>query len=99
MNGRVGNDVGVGCYTFIGHRGCSLVDYVLTSQEVFRFVSEFEVQDPNILSDHCLINFSFEFKQQEFLQSEEMEQVSGRYVWNNNFLKKMSIVTNFRARR
>ena len=45
-----------------------------------------------ILSDHCLINFSFEFKQQEFLQSEEMEQVSGtcRYVWNNDFKKEYS---------
>lgn len=30
MNGRVGSDKGVGKYTFVGHRGCSLVDYVLS---------------------------------------------------------------------
>ena len=29
MNGRVGNDCGVGRYTFVGSRGSSLVDYVL----------------------------------------------------------------------
>ena len=85
MNGRVGNDIGVGRYTFIGQRGCSLVDYVLASQELFNFVSEFEVQGPNILSDHCLINFSFEFKQQEVSQADKFEEVSGRYVWNNDF--------------
>ena len=56
MNGRVGNDEGVGKYTFVGSRGSSLVDYVLASQDMFYFVKYFCVQDPNILSDHCLIN-------------------------------------------
>ena len=35
MNGRVGNDEGVGKYTFVGSRGSSLVDYVLASQFFF----------------------------------------------------------------
>ena len=26
MNGRVGNDSGIGRYTFVGHRGSSVVD-------------------------------------------------------------------------
>ena len=53
----VGNDSGIGRYTFVGHRGSSVVDYVLGSQEMFDFVKSFEVQEPNILSDHCLVNF------------------------------------------
>ena len=57
MNGRVGNDEGVGKYTFVGSRGSSLVDYLLASQNLFPFVQDFLVHDPNILSDHCLINF------------------------------------------
>ena len=61
MNGRVGNDSGTGRYTFVGHRGCSVVDYGICSQNLFNFIKEFEVQEPNILSDHCLINFSFDF--------------------------------------
>lgn len=49
-------------------------------------MSEFEVQDPNILSDHCLINFSFAFKsQQASSETEQCEQVLGKYVWNNDF--------------
>lgn len=58
MNGRVGNDQGVGKYSFVGNSGCSLVDNVLTSRNMFRFVKSFEVQEPNIFSDHCLIIFT-----------------------------------------
>ena len=57
MNGRVGNNEGVGKYTFVGSRGSSLVDHVLASQNLFPFVKEFDVQDPNIPSDHCVISF------------------------------------------
>ena len=35
---RVGNDGGVGRFTFVGSRGRSLVDYVLSSQNMFQFV-------------------------------------------------------------
>ena len=58
MNGRVGSDRGVGKYTFVGSRGSSVVDYVLTSQELFNLIEDFDVQEPNIMSDHCLVNFS-----------------------------------------
>ena len=61
MNGRVGQDREIGRYTFVGNRGSSLVDYVLGSQEMFNLIKSFEVQEPNILSDHCIVNFSFEF--------------------------------------
>ena len=61
MNGRVGNGQGIGRYTFVGSRGRSLVDYVLSSQLMFKFIKDFEMQEPNILSDHCLIRFCFDF--------------------------------------
>ena len=57
MNGRVGGDTGIGRYTFVGSRGSSVVDYVIASQELFKFVKYFEVQEPNILSDHYSFNF------------------------------------------
>ena len=59
MNGRVGNDEGVGKYTFVGSRGSNFVDYVLASQNLFPFVKEFDIQDANMLSDHYVINFFF----------------------------------------
>ena len=57
MNGRVGNDYGLGRYKFVGNRGSSVVDIVWSKPVFFNF----EVQEPNILSDHYLIEFSFEF--------------------------------------
>ena len=85
MNGRVGNDYGIGRYTFVGHRGSSVVDYVLSRPEFFNFVKQFEVQGPNILSDHCLIEFSFEFGlcQQQNDQTENYDSVTGKYIWKN----------------
>ena len=85
MNGRVGNDKGLGKFTFVGSRGSSVVDYVLGSQKLFNFIKEFEVQDPNILSDHCLIKFSFEFLKQSSsdIEHENYERVSSKYVWCN----------------
>ena len=35
MNGRKGDDYGVGKFTFVGSRGSSVVDYILSSQDLF----------------------------------------------------------------
>ena len=87
MNGRVGADRGVGKFTFVGSRGSSLVDYVLASQDLFQYVSKFEVEDPNIISDHCLISFSFAFGNEELQDSlpENYEYVDGKFVWKSEF--------------
>ncbi len=60
MNGRVGNDACVGKYTYVGSRGRSLIDYVVASTNIFPYVNKFNVNSPNILSDHCAISFSLE---------------------------------------
>ena len=39
LNGRVGNDKGIGRYTFVGNRGSSVVDDVLASQILFTCIS------------------------------------------------------------
>ena len=61
LNGRVGSDANIGQYTFVNSRGSSLIDYVLCKPELFECVHDFKVHDPNILSDHCLVNFSLDF--------------------------------------
>ena len=40
-HGRVGNDYGVGRYTFVGHRGSSVVHYVLARPDFFNFGKAF----------------------------------------------------------
>ena len=60
LNGRCDQDAGIGKYSFVGSRGCSLVDYVLAPEPIFDFITSFKVHDPNSLSDHCLIEYMFE---------------------------------------
>lgn len=59
LNGRTGNDFGIGQCTFVGHQGTSLIDYVLASESMFDCITSFDVGDPNPFSDHCSIHFTF----------------------------------------
>ena len=56
-NGRVGVDATEGKCTYVGSNGSSLIDYVIVSEDLLEIFSEFYVSDPNILSDHCVVNF------------------------------------------
>ena len=58
LNGRVGQDGKLGKYTYVSTTGCSVVDYVLASVSILNLFNNFEVQDPNILSDHCVVKFT-----------------------------------------
>ena len=93
-------DKGIGRYTFVISRGSGVVDYVLSSQELFRFIKDFEVQEPNILSNHSLINFSFELISQpkSTQQSEENEIITGKYVWKNDLKNDFWIAYGIRQR-
>ena len=57
-NGRVGEDKNVGACTCVGSKGSSLVDFCIVTVELLSEFSTFYVHDPNILSDHCLVEFS-----------------------------------------
>ena len=57
-NGRVCEDKNIGSFTFVGSRGSSLVDYCIVNPELLLDFTSFYVHDPNIISDHCLIEFS-----------------------------------------
>ena len=108
LNGRVGSDAGIGKYTFVGHRGSSLVDYVLASDNIFNLIADFSVEEPNILSDHCLI--SLELQSSGTVSNKNYKntchvrngQVYSKLVWNNDFkdrfveeLQSESIVSQF----
>jgi len=59
MNGRL-EDLNGKC-TYAGRTGSSVVDYVIATQKLFPFVKHFEVHEPNLLSDHCVVDFAFCF--------------------------------------
>ena len=46
----------------MGSRGSSLIDYVIADQDLFKYFSNFCVNDQNILSYHCVLNFVMNFE-------------------------------------
>ncbi|MCG7877024.1 MAG: reverse transcriptase family protein, partial [Candidatus Thiodiazotropha endolucinida] len=89
-NGRLGADSGVGKYTYVGSTGNSVVDYVIVNPYLFDLFSTFEVCEPNILSDHCVIEFSLKGKYLNERDSENKEdscfdRVHKKYQWKEEF--------------
>ena len=77
LNGRVGKDKHVGRFTCVKGNGRSVVDYVLSKPElhVFSMISDFAVDEQNIISDYCMIHFLL-----------KLEKVSRSIVIINNVL-------------
>jgi len=58
MNGRLDKDLNEN-FTYVGRTGSSVVDYVIATQNLFPFVNHFKVHEPNLFSDHCVVDFAF----------------------------------------
>ena len=89
MNGRTGNDANFGKYTYIGSNGSSVIDYMLSQQDLFEFIRSFDIEDSNILSDHCCVKLVLEFPVKNINFSNDnssFETVNGRYVWNADLI-------------
>ena len=86
FNGRYDGDKD-GNFTFVGNRGSSVVDYVISTPNLMKNVSYFHVHCPNILSDHCIIDFSFDV---DVLSvnidhtDDHYECLHEKYVWKND---------------
>ena len=48
VNGRLGEDAGVGKCTYVGSRGSSLINYVIAGTELFEYFSNFCVEGLNL---------------------------------------------------
>jgi len=57
LNGRVGKDSQIGKFTCVTSRGSSVIDLVMCTPLLFSCIDQFEVLDPNVLSDHCVVQF------------------------------------------
>ena len=89
-NGRVGEDANGGKCTYVGSNCSSLIDYVIVSEEFLGYFSEFYISDPNILSDHCVVNFSiknlaYTNNVEEDLDSEDVET---KYTFDKNYINE-----------
>lgn len=91
-NGRLGADYGVGKYTYVGSTGSSVIDYVIVNPLLFKNIRNFTVGEPNILSDHCPVEFSISYKNLDITTNTEeirtYEQVTKKYTWNKEQLSQ-----------
>ena len=80
----MGQDKGIGKCTYVGSTGQSLVDYVLASQSLFSAICIFRVDDPNIMSYHCLIHSSLlSIAKQQDDYDETGTVLRYKYAWDN----------------
>ena len=90
LNDRAGVDGDIGKCTYVGSAGRSLVDYAIASPLIFSLVDTFNVDDPNILSDHCIVNFSLCLHGNNVSSDSDPGITSSlpyKYVWNNEYVE------------
>ena len=90
LNGRAGVDGDIGKCRYVGSAGRSLVDYVIASPHILSLVDTFNVDDPNILSDHCTVNFSLCLHGNNVSSDSDPGITSSlpyKYVWNNEYVE------------
>ena len=89
VNGRLCEDERAGKFTCVKPAGSSVVDLVLCRTPFFDCFNTFSVGDPNILSDHCCVQFSLKrclldsniaFHD----DSESTHKLDFKYVWDED---------------
>ena len=56
-NGRLGDDYGIGSFTYVNRNACSVIDYLLLKESDFKLVNNFKIRDFTEFSDHAPISF------------------------------------------
>ena len=90
LNGRTGVDGDIGKCTYVCGAGRNLVDYVIASPHIFSLVDTFNVDDPNILSDHCIVIFSLCLHGNNASSDSDPGITSSlpyKYVWNYEYVE------------
>lgn len=86
---RLHNNKNLGKFTCVGATGSSVVDYVTSNPDLLDYEEYFNVDDPNILSEHSMVEFTFFFYVPTCipytLQNEtRYKHVNTKYLWNKD---------------
>ena len=86
VNGRVGNDNGIGKFTYFDRHGGSVLDYVLVNEHLLYEIQCFDVYDQSVLSDHCLISYSINSCVNNVYKDTDYDEASSVkfYKWDVN---------------
>lgn len=83
VNGRLGDDSGVGQVTYMSPNGQSLIDYVLLSQSLFPLVKDFVVHDFYSCSTHAAIQLNLEVNYDQSGHVDEFYKYK-QIVWDDD---------------
>jgi hypothetical protein len=83
VNGRLGDDAGIGSFTFVSDKGCSLIDYALCSYNLFSIIQDFIVHDFQTCSTHAPIEIKFSVDKYCNEQYEHVYMSNEKLVWND----------------
>ena len=84
VNGRVGDDLGVGDYTYMNYNGQSVIDYVICSTQLLQKMSNFKLLDFNENSDHRPVVFEIDLDWDATVT--EAESIVNKLVWTSEKL-------------
>lgn len=77
-------------YTFVGPRGISVVDYVITTPDVFSKIDQFIVANFTMYSDHAPLHIRLKSKIQinsnSTVLGDSENQLSSQFVWNQDLI-------------
>ena len=59
LNGRIGEDKGIGRYTSFNNKSNGVLDYMLTSPSLLKNIEWFKIHDPFPESDHAPLELRF----------------------------------------
>ena len=93
-NGRLDSDLGIGKYAYVGSSDKTVVDYILVNPFLLNFFSTFEVCEPNILSDHCAIQFSLKVKSYIWKPRKEIHIPLQTSIKGMHWMTKRRVSTN-----
>ena len=83
-NGRVGDDDGVGDFTYMNYNGQSVIDYVMCSTQLLQKMSCFKLLDFNENSDHRPVVFEIDLNWDDMVS--EAEGIIEKIVWTTEKL-------------
>ena len=55
VNGRIGDDRNNGDFTYYDRHGGSVIDYFISSQDLFSLLTNFSISPPTSFTDHCML--------------------------------------------
>ena len=97
VNGRVGDDTGIGQYTLMSANGQSLIDYAVMSQDIFPVITNFVVHELHSCSTHVPIQINFKVSYELPEKANESFNID-KLIWDNSklaiFMDKISSEIN-----